>query len=107
MGLLQCTFANVNGSYTLLCCRLKGLFCSVTRYGVATISRLLKIIGPFYKRALEKRLYSAKETYDFKEPIHRSHFISVSVAAAVVDTFWLTRIEKKITGLFCRILSLL
>jgi len=36
-------------------------------YWVATISRLLKIIGIFCKRALEKRLYSAKETYNFKE----------------------------------------
>ena len=36
-------------------------------YGVATISRLLKIIGLFCKRALQKRRYSAKETYDFKD----------------------------------------
>ena len=42
-------------------------------YGVATISRLLKIIGLFCKRALQKRLYSAKETYDFKEPTNRSN----------------------------------
>ena len=41
--------------------------------GVATISRLLKITGLFCKRALPNRLYSAKETYDFKEPTHRSH----------------------------------
>jgi len=34
---------------------------------VATISRLLKIIGLFCKRTLQKRLYSAKETYNFKE----------------------------------------
>ena len=32
-------------------------------YGVATLSRLLKIIGLFCKRALEKRWYFAKETY--------------------------------------------
>ena len=31
-------------------------------YGVTTISRLLKITGVFCKRALYKRLYSAKET---------------------------------------------
>ena len=31
-------------------------------YGVATISRLLKIICLFCKRAISKRLYSAKET---------------------------------------------
>jgi len=42
-------------------------------YGVATIGRLLKIIGLFCKRALQKRLYSAKETYDFKEPTNRSY----------------------------------
>ena len=41
-------------------------------YKVATISRLLKIIGLFCKRALEKRPYSAKETYHFKEPTNRS-----------------------------------
>jgi len=42
-------------------------------YAVVTISRLLKIIGLFCKRALYKRLYSAKETYHFKEPTNRSH----------------------------------
>jgi len=41
-------------------------------YGVASISRLLKMIGLFCKRALQKRLYSAKETYTFKEPTNRS-----------------------------------
>jgi len=40
--------------------------CAYMSYGVATISRILKIIGLFCKRALQKRLYSAKETYDFK-----------------------------------------
>jgi len=42
-------------------------------HGVATISRLLKSIGLFCKRALEKRLYSATETCNFKEPTNRSH----------------------------------
>jgi len=41
-------------------------------YGVAATSRLLKIIGLFCKRDLEKRRYSAKETYNFKEPTNRS-----------------------------------
>jgi len=40
---------------------------------VPTISRLLKTIGLFCKRALQKRLYSARETYNFKEPTNRSH----------------------------------
>ena len=44
-----------------------------TRYGVATISRLLKLIGLFRKRALSNRLYSAQETLNFKEPTNRSH----------------------------------
>ena len=42
-------------------------------HGVAGISRLLKIIGLFWKRALEKRQYSAKETCNFKEPTNQSH----------------------------------
>ena len=42
-------------------------------YGVATISRLLKIIGLFCKRALQKRRYCAKETYNLKEATNRSH----------------------------------
>jgi len=43
---------------------------------VATISRLLKIIGLFCKSALSKRRYSAKETYHFKEPTNRRHLIA-------------------------------
>ena len=46
---------------------------AIYTYGVAPISRLLKIIGLFCKRALQNRRYSAKETYDFKEPTNRSH----------------------------------
>ena len=42
-------------------------------YGVATISRLLKFIGLFY-RILQGSF--AKETYKFKEPTNRSHPIS-------------------------------
>jgi len=45
-------------------------------YGVATISRLLKIIGLFWKTALKKTFYSAKENYDFKEPTIRHHLLS-------------------------------
>jgi len=45
-------------------------------YGVATISRLLKITGLFCKRALQKRLYSAIETYNLKEPTNCSHPIA-------------------------------
>jgi len=37
-------------------------------YGVAKISRLLIMLGLFCKRALLKRRYSAKKTYNFKKP---------------------------------------
>jgi len=50
----------------------------VSWYGVATIGRILNIMGLFCKRALQKRLYSAKETYDFQEPTNRSHPICVA-----------------------------
>ena len=41
--------------------------------GVATISKLLKIIGLFCKRALSKRRYSTKKTFTFNEPTNHSH----------------------------------
>jgi len=45
----------------------------VKAYGVATISRMLKNIGLFCKRALQKRPVFCKETCIFKHPTHRSH----------------------------------
>ena len=43
------------------------------RYGVATISSLPENISLFCQRNLQKRLYSAKETYIFKEPTNQSY----------------------------------
>jgi len=57
-------------------CSYRGIVSRTYVYGVATISRLLRIIGLFCKRALEKRRYSAKETHNFKEPTNRSHPIA-------------------------------
>ena len=54
-------------------------------FGVATISRLLKIVGLFRKRALWKRLYSAKETYNWMEPTNRSYPISEAHIAACTN----------------------
>ena len=45
------------------------------RYGVATISRLLKIIGFFCRISSLLQGSFAKETYNFKEPTTRSHHI--------------------------------
>jgi len=58
---------------------------SNVRYGVPTISRFLKIIGLFCKKALQKRLYSEKETYNFKEPTNRSHPIVVFYTQPTAD----------------------
>jgi len=57
----------------------KGIADSHRYYGVATMSRRLKIIGLFGKRNLQKRRYSAKETYNFKGPTTRSHPIPWSL----------------------------
>jgi len=70
---------------------------------VATISRLLRIIGLFCKRALSKRRYSAKETYNFKEPTNRSHPIEVAqfqlwvatLCEGVISHVWKTHIIGK------------
>jgi len=45
-------------------------------YGVALVSRIDKMIGLFCKRALQKRRYSAKVTYNFIDPTDRSHPIA-------------------------------
>jgi len=42
-------------------------------YGVATISRLLKILGLFCRISSLLQDSFAKETYNFKAPTHRSH----------------------------------
>ena len=47
--------------------------CYLIYYGVATISRMLKNIGLFCKRDLQKRPIFCKETYIFKHPTNRSH----------------------------------
>jgi len=50
------------------------LFTEGLGYGVATISRLLKITVVSCKIALQERLYSArKKIFDFKEPTNHSH----------------------------------
>jgi len=46
-------------------------------YGVATISRLLKILGLFCRISSFLQGSFAKETYNFKAPTHRSHPIPI------------------------------
>jgi len=45
------------------------------RYGVALVSRIDNMRGPFRKRALYKRLYSVKETDNLIDPSNRIHRI--------------------------------
>jgi len=56
-------------------------------------TRFLKIIGLFCKRALWKRLYSAKETYNFKEP---NQDLPPNDGVPTISRF------LKIIGLFCK-----
>ena len=46
-------------------------------YGVATIRRLLQIIRLFCRISSLCKGSFTKETYDFNEPTHRSHTISI------------------------------
>ena len=77
-SLLQNAFSCIS----IFVCLLFACVCSCVwftgdgMYGLATISRLLKIIGLFCKRALLSRRYSAKETYNFKELTYHGHSIS-------------------------------
>ena len=71
----------------------------MNRYAVPTCSTLLKIISLFCKRALWKRRYSAKETYNFKEPTNRSHHICI-ISECRVCFLTCSRLLK-IIGLFC------
>ena len=53
-----------------------------TCYGVASISRLLKITGLFCRTSSLLQGSFAKETYNFKEPTNRSHpIVSASLEA--------------------------
>ena len=56
-------------------------------YEVATSSRLPQNIGLFCKRALQKRRYSAKETYTFDEPTNHSHPIVKCTYAFIAYAF--------------------
>jgi len=57
-------------------CKLSSELTFEISYGVATISRLLKMIGLFCRISSFLQVSFAKENYNFKEPTNRSHFIS-------------------------------
>jgi len=64
-------------TYTKTCsraiCCVRGSLCEVLRYGVATISRHLKIIGLFCRISSLLQGYFAKETSNFEKPTNHNH----------------------------------
>jgi len=77
------------------------------------MSRMLKNIGLFCKRALQKRPIFCKETYIFKHPTHRSHPIGTGgsfaishmcVISCLYVCYGVATINRllKIIGLFCK-----
>ena len=78
-GVVQCD--------AVWCSVMECVVCASTHYGVATISRLLKLIGLFCRISSLLQGSFAKETYNLKEPTNRSHPIWICVA---IDGFaWL------------------
>ena len=86
-------------------------------YGVATMSRLHKMIGLFCRISSLLQGSFAKETCNFKEPTSGSHpishprmsrasFIHASHTNVSYGVATMSRLHK-ITGLFCRISSIL
>jgi len=74
LSLFRCLLVSFDVCWSFL--KHVGLFWCIygeSRYGVALASRIDKIIGLFCKRALLKRRYSAKETYNFIDSTGRSH----------------------------------
>jgi len=68
-------------------------------WSVASISRLLTIIGLFCKRALQKRQYSAKETYNWE--CATRHIIMLLLLLITWSVASISRLLK-ITSLFCK-----
>ena len=72
-------------------------------YRVATISRLLKIIGLFCRIKSLAQGSFAKETYNFKEPTNRSHPIARRGLLCLLWRIWsLLQNMVSFIGLFCK-----
>ena len=83
--------------------KLHFLLLNTVNYGVATIIRLLKNVGFFCKRALQKRSIFCKETYIVKDPTDRSHLIGgASYSRLLKNTSLFSKIKVSVVGLFCK-----
>jgi len=76
VSLIETERPSLSLSVPLIVSFFLSLTCVYVYYGVATISSMLKNIGLFCKRALQKRPIFCRETYLFKHPTNRSHPIS-------------------------------
>jgi len=92
-------FATCHHAHSISSCKYK--------YGVATISRLLQIIGLFCQRALLKRQYSAKETNNFNEPTSRSHPIVPVPRQILHSTCRILSRQFHMVSLQCKILQVI
>jgi len=61
------------------------VYVNTSVYGVATISRLLNMIGLFCRISSLLEVSFAKETYTFKEPTSRSHPIIIHVSTYMYE----------------------
>ena len=66
----------------------------LTHYGVATMSRLLKVIGLFCRISSLLQGCFAKETYNFKAPTHRDHPIWRRACIQLGSTYIYVYIEN-------------
>jgi len=74
-------------------------------YGVATISRLLKIIGLFCRILSLFKGSFTKETYTFKEPTNRSHPIVCRMQQRVGVCWWCVVIVWLCVAVRCSVLQ--
>ena len=71
-----CVNIHIGGTPSIYLSIYEYMYINMYTYRVALVSSIDKIKGLFCKRALQKKQYFAKETYNFKEPTSRSHPIS-------------------------------
>jgi len=84
---IDCSQSRLGSPFCLLppvyvCARVCSWMC-VCVCVYASFSRLLQMTGLFCRRTCQKRLYSAKETYNVKKPTNRSHPIALFLCSCV------------------------
>jgi len=81
-------------------CRALVVCVTICRYGVATISRLLKVTGLFCRMLSLLQGSFAKETYNFKKPTRRSQPIAIARCSLPRRTVIWDPVHESNVGLF-------